>query len=127
MKIHSIHEEALKLILSASRNSHPNEFAGVLRAEKNIITEVLLLPGTFSSEKSAILRLHMMPIDSTACGTVHSHPTPNLNPSKADLALFRKFGRIHIIAATPYMEDSWNAYDHTGNPIRLKIITESKK
>ncbi|KXB01938.1 hypothetical protein AKJ44_01810 [candidate division MSBL1 archaeon SCGC-AAA261F17] len=121
MKIHSINREALKLILGASKTSHPNEFAGILRADKGVITEVLLLPGTFSSEQSAIMRLHMMPIDSTACGTVHSHPTPNPEPSQADLELFNKFGEVHIIVASPYKEESWCAYDHQGRGIELKV------
>jgi len=109
-------------ILGASRSSHPKEFAGVLRAEGDVVKEVLLLPGTLSSGESAVLRLHMLPIDPSACGTVHSHPSPNPRPSGADMALFAKFGHVHILVAFPYDERSWKAYNHRGEEIKLEIV-----
>jgi proteasome lid subunit RPN8/RPN11 len=121
-QISSIDEEALEFILGASRSSHPKEFAGVLRAIGDTVKEVLLLPGTISSGRSAVLKLHMMPIDPTACGTVHSHPSPNASPSSEDLALFAKHGRVHIIAAAPYNEHSWKAYNHRGEEISLEVV-----
>lgn len=121
-KISGIDREALELILHASRSNRPNEFAGVLRAREGVISEILFLPGTFSSERSAVMRLHMLPIDSSACGTVHSHPSSSAEPSGADLALFGKFGSVHIIAAKPYNERSWRAYDHRGDGVKLKVV-----
>jgi proteasome lid subunit RPN8/RPN11 len=121
-QISHIDKEALEFILGASRSSHPKEFVGVLRAIGDTIKEVLLLPGTISSSRSAVLKLHMMPIDPTACGTVHSHPSPNAAPSGEDLALFAKHGRVHIIAAAPYNEHSWKAYNHRGGEISLEIV-----
>ena len=123
--IWGIDREALEFILGASRSSHPREFAGILRAKDGIIKEVLLLPGTLSSRESAVLRLHMMPIDPSACGSVHSHPSPSPAPSGPDLGLFAKFGRVHMIVAAPYDESSWRAYDHHGNEIHLEVM-ESK-
>lgn len=120
--IWGINREALDLILGASRSSHPREFAAVLRAKEGVIQEVLFLPGTLASEESALLCLHMLPIDPSACGSVHSHPSPSLTPSEGDLRLFAKFGRVHLIVATPYGKDSWRAYDHRGNEITLKIV-----
>lgn len=113
---------ALELILKASSSSHPNEFAGILRSEGDRITEVLLLPGTFSSERSAIMKLHMLPPTSSACGSVHSHPSPKADPSKADLNFFDKFGEIHIIVASPYNEGSWKAFDRKGHEVSLNVI-----
>jgi proteasome lid subunit RPN8/RPN11 len=124
-RIRGIDKGALDLILHACRSNHPNEFAGVLRASGNVISEVLFLPGTLSSERSAVMRLHMMPIDPSACGTVHSHPSPSFEPSGADLALFRRFGDVHIIVASPYDERSWRAYNHQGNEVPLEV-KESK-
>ena len=121
-EITRIDKEALNFILGASRSTHPREFIGVLRAKSDVITEVLLLPGTISSEQSAVLRLHMLPLDPSVCGTVHSHPTPNASPSQQDAALFSKFGRVHIIAAYPYSELSWKAYNHTWEEIHLEVV-----
>ena len=121
-QISRIDKETLEFILGASRSSHPQEFAGVLRAVGDVVKEVLLLPGTLSSGESAVLRLHMLPIDPSACGTVHSHPSPNTSPSEEDFALFAKFGYIHIIVAFPYDERSWKAYDHRGEEIKLEVV-----
>lgn len=123
-EIFGIEKEALLFMLEASRANHPKEFAGVLRAEKGLIREVLVLPGTCSSDHSALLKLHMLPLDRSACGTVHSHPSPNPLPSREDLALFAKFGRVHLIIAYPYDESSWRAYDHRGARISLKVVDE---
>ena len=120
--ISRIDRETLEFILRASRSSHPREFAGVLRATGDVIKEVLLLPGTLSSGKSAVLRLHMMPIDPSACGTVHNHPSSNASPSGKDLTLFAKFGYVHIVVASPYDEHSWKAYNHRGEEIILEVV-----
>jgi proteasome lid subunit RPN8/RPN11 len=117
-----IDREALEFILGVSRSSHPREFAGVLRAKEDTIKEVLVLPGTLSSGKSSVLRLHMLPIDPSTCGTVHSHPSPIARPSAEDLGLFAKFGNVHIIAAFPYDEKSWKVYNHKGEEIKLEVV-----
>ncbi|MDI6643077.1 MAG: Mov34/MPN/PAD-1 family protein [Candidatus Hodarchaeaceae archaeon] len=121
-QISRIDRETLEFILGASRSCHPQEFAGVLRAVGDVVKEVLLLPGTLSSDESAVLRLHMLPIDPSACGTVHSHPSPSASPSEEDLMLFAKFGYVHIIAAYPYDERSWKAYNHRGEEIALEVV-----
>ncbi len=121
-RISHIDRETLKFILGASRSSHPNEFAGVLRAAGDVVKEVLILPGTLSSDESAVLRLRMLPIDPSACGTVHSHPSTSASPSGEDLAMFAKFGYIHIIAAFPYDERSWKAYNHRGEEVILEVV-----
>mgnify|MGYP001352908725 CR=1 FL=1 len=117
-----IDREALEFILGVSGSSHPREFAGVLRAKGDTVKEVLVLPGTLSSGNSSVLRLHMLPIDPSTCGTVHSHPSPVARPSGEDLGLFSKFGNVHIIAATPYDGNSWKAYNHKGEEIKLEVV-----
>ena len=84
MQIKGIARDTLHFILEASKSMAPQEFAGLLQEKGGIITEVLILPGTESSNKSAILRLYMMP-NIKAVGSVHSHPGPNRSPSQADL------------------------------------------
>ena len=121
-KVYAINKKALNLILEVSKESYPKEFGGLLRAEKGIITEIILLPGTLSGNTSAIFQLHMLPVDFTIVGTVHSHPSGSFHPSNADLHLFEKFGSTHIIACMPYDYDSWCAYDYYGNKIGLEIM-----
>lgn len=121
-EVKGIARDTLNFILAVSGDSHPYEFAGLLRAEEGVITEVLIVPGTESSEVSAILRLEMMPIDPSTIGTVHSHSSKNLKPSQADLELFARRGDYHIIACYPYGEGSWRCYDSRGMQRVLRVL-----
>ena len=121
-KITSITTDCLHLIMEAARSTHPREFAGLLSAEKGIISEVVILPGTISGSAHAIFQLHMAPVDFSLVGTVHSHPSFSSLASDADIELFRKYGRVHIIIAQPYNEDSWRAYTGQGEQFTLEII-----
>ena len=120
-----ITKKCLDLIIESAKSSYPKEFGALLRVDsKNrfTINELVLLPGTISGDSHAIFRLHMLPVDFSIVGTIHSHPSPVPYPSKADLELFRKHGKIHIIAAKPYDYNSWRVYDHNGVMIDIKII-----
>ena len=121
MQIKGIARDTLNFILEASKSMAPEEFAGLLQKKDGIITEVLLLPGTESSDTSAVLRLYMMP-NIKAAGSVHSHPGPNRKPSQADLHLFSKTGNCHIIVGRPYDKQSWTCYDREGNIRELQVL-----
>jgi proteasome lid subunit RPN8/RPN11 len=124
-KAWKITRRCLKLILEASKSNYPTEFGGLLRVDatsKDTITEIVLLPGTVSGDSHAIFQLHMLPIDFSIIGTVHSHPSPYPRPSDADLQLFGKFGKVHIIVASPFDEHSWKAYDYNGNNLEIEIV-----
>jgi len=120
-----IKRECLNLIFECAKSSFPNEFGGLLRVDtesKDTIIEVVILPGTVSGDSHAIFQMHMRPIDFSIVGTVHSHPSPSARPSDADLHLFGKYGKIHIIAASPFNEESWKAYDYSGKEVEVAIV-----
>jgi len=123
-KIRGIERSCIDLIKESAKSVHPREFAGMLSVgdDKSIISEVVLLPGTISGDSHAIFRLYMMPIDYSIVGTVHSHPSPFPAPSEADLHLFEKYGRVHIIIAMPYDDSSWRAYNFRGESIELEVV-----
>ncbi len=121
-KTWGIEGDVLDMISEASRESLPNEFVAALRAEEGVITEILLFPGSYSSKRSASMQLHMLPIDLSVVGTVHSHPGPSNRPSDEDLHLFGSFGSTHIITCLPYDRGSWQAYDREGRRIVLKVV-----
>ena len=121
MKIIGIAHATLEFILKVSESSAPQEFAGLLRAEKGIISDVVILPGTESSDRNAVIKIFMMP-NISSVGSVHSHPGPNINPSKADLRLFGKTGSHHIIVGAPYDENSWQCYDADGQVQELPVL-----
>ncbi|WP_370575346.1 Mov34/MPN/PAD-1 family protein [Methanomethylovorans sp.] len=120
-RIKGIDRGTLEFILEVSKSSYPNEFAGLLKAEDGIITEVLVLPGTESGETSALLKLFMMP-NISIVGSVHSHPRGIIKPSTADLQMFGKTGNYHIIAGYPYDLQSWKCFNAEGDERDLQII-----
>jgi proteasome lid subunit RPN8/RPN11 len=120
-KVRGIARETLKFILEASRDSLPEEFAGLLQAEDEAITEVMILPGTESSRMSAFIRLYMLP-NMKIAGSVHSHPSGNITPSQEDLAFFSRTGDYHIIAGLPFNEKSWACYDASGDKRDLPVL-----
>jgi proteasome lid subunit RPN8/RPN11 len=120
--VRGIRRRTLKMILEASKSQYPNEFGAMLKAEKGVIRELWLLPGTESGERSALFRLHMMPPEPKIVGTVHSHPSYSCEPSDADLDLFRRFGYCHIIACAPFNARSWACYDGAGDERDLDVV-----
>jgi proteasome lid subunit RPN8/RPN11 len=120
-KVRGIARETLKFILEASRDSLPDEFAGLLQAEDKVITEVMILPGTESSRMSAFIRLYMLP-NMKIAGSVHSHPSGSISPSQEDLAFFSRTGDYHIIAGLPFNEKSWACYDASGEKRDLPVL-----
>ena len=117
MNFMKVKQIAIEFMVEAARNAYPNEFVGLLRAEDNVITEVLLFPGSKFEHNYSTLAMHMVPIDLSIVGSVHSHPG-NVIPSRADLKFFSEHGKIHIIVGTREIK----AFDREGNPIQLEII-----
>lgn len=120
-----ITESCLSLILESSKSTYPKEFGGLLRVDddlKNTITEIVLLPGTIAGDSHAIFKMHMAPFDQSIVGTIHSHPSPSFHPSEADKQLFRKYGKIHMIVAYPFSENTWMAYDASGEKVKISVM-----
>jgi len=120
-KARGIARDTLRFILETSRSSMPDEFAGLLQTDDDVITEVLILPGTESSRMSALVRLYMLP-NMQVAGSVHSHPSSNIRPSEQDLIFFSRAGDYNIIVGPPFNEKSWACYDALGNPRDLPIL-----
>jgi proteasome lid subunit RPN8/RPN11 len=115
----------LDFILESAKSTYPNEFGGLLRIdsdEKDTILEIVILPGTISGDSHAIFNLHMLPIDFSIVGTVHSHPSLSFHPSDADLLLFRRFGKVHIVVAYPFTNTSWKSYNYNGKEINMEVV-----
>lgn len=118
-----IEREVLKFILEASRETHPNEFIGILRSGESDkkITDVLLIPGSKSGKDTATVRKDMIPLKTNRIGSVHSHPSGNLSPSKQDLITFSE-GKVNIIVGYPYKSDSWESYNSKGEKVDIEVI-----
>ncbi|MGM0371731.1 MAG: Mov34/MPN/PAD-1 family protein [Halobacteriota archaeon] len=126
-----IARETMEFTLEACEATHPNEYMGFLRAEDasklgldrtgQVITDVLVIPGTESSPVSASVRSHMKPNDMRSVGSVHSHPNGVLQPSDADLATFGQ-GQVHIIVGAPYGWGDWKVFDNEGRQTTIEVL-----
>ena len=123
--------ETLDFVLDAAEDTHPNEYMGLMRAERArdlgldaeglVVTDVLVIPGTESNSVSATMRTSMIPNDRKTVGSVHSHPSGVIRPSDADLATFGK-GPVHVIMGAPYRRSDWRAFDRDGKPRPLDVL-----
>jgi proteasome lid subunit RPN8/RPN11 len=126
-----IADAALEFALSAARDAHPDEYMGLLRGESagtvgldesgTVLTDVLVIPGTETNPVSATVKTNMVPNDTRAAGSIHSHPNGVLRPSDADLATFGR-NDVHIIMGAPYGRDDWRAFDREGEQIDLPVL-----
>ena len=111
-------------IVKIATNADPNEYVALLSGD--IEEKILKIKGLIflpfkASSSSAVMEVFMMPMTTKSVGSVHSHPGPSANPSKADITFFGKNGYFHMIICRPYSESTIKAYDPFGNPISYKV------
>jgi len=112
-------KELVEKILELSKDAYPNEVAGILL--NNPVDDFVIMPAEFSTYQVHI-KMNMIPIYPNLYGTFHSHPTPNNNPSKADLKFFTSLGKEHLIIGYPYDLNSIAAYKSNGEKTELVIL-----
>ena len=117
-----IKEAVIESILLATKASFPNEFFALLGGEKEqkIIDELVIVP-VIQGDKFVLIKEHLIPFDSRIIGSIHSHPSKNARPSKADLKQFSRKGLIHLIVGFPYDLNSIKCYDFNGIETSLFI------
>jgi len=119
----SISQELLQAIFEGARRLYPKETILLLRGEKekNLIkiSELVVPPLATYGRGFANIPLHMLPIDFSIVGTVHSHPSGNLTPSTTDLNHF--FGNILMIVGFPFVDERNVAvYNRSGKKLPLQ-------
>jgi len=119
-----ISKELLQGILEGAKLLYPRETILLLRGKKKKdlidIFELIVPPLATYGEGFANIPLHMLPIDFSLVGTVHSHPSGNLTPSRADLNHF--LGSILMIVGFPFVDDRNVAvYNRNGENLTLKV------
>ncbi len=120
----SIDRELVDLILAGAKSLYPKESILLLRGRKSAnsmkITDLLVPPLANYGRGFAEVPLHRLPMDFSIVGTVHSHPSGNLNPSNTDLNHF--VGTILMIAAYPFNDEKNLAvYARDGERTALQI------
>jgi proteasome lid subunit RPN8/RPN11 len=120
----SISEDLLRTILEGAKRLHPRETILLLRGKKTktmiSVSDVVVPPLATYGHGFAGMRIHMLPIDFSIVGSLHSHPSGNVKPSPGDLNHF--FGKILVIVGYPYEnETNMVAYNRDGEKLALQI------
>lgn len=116
--------ELLDAIFEGARRLYPKETILMLRGKKTkdtIRVEELVVPPLATYGHSfANIPLHLLPMDFSIVGTVHSHPSGNITPSDVDFNHF--FGRIMMIVGFPFADERNVAvYNSHGEKLQLQI------
>ncbi len=130
-EVAGIAKETIAFARESAQATHPDEYMGMLRGtpasdlgldrDGQVITDVLVIPGTTSSPSSATVKSFLVPNDVRSLGSIHSHPNGVLRPSDADVRTFGS-GVVHVILGHPYGPDDWRAFDHEGEPTTLEVL-----
>ncbi len=123
----SISEELLDCIFEGARRLYPKETILLLRGKKSKdtirIVDLLVPPLATYGNGFANIPLHLLPMDFSLVGTVHSHPSGDKSPSDVDFNHF--FGRIMMIVGYPYMsQNDIAAYNSDGEPLPIQVTKE---
>jgi len=123
----SMSREVLDSIFISAKQLYPKETALLLRGKKKkdtiYITDLLIPPFATYGYGFANVPFHMLPMDFSIMGMVHSHPSGNKSASEVDANNF--YGRVMMIAGFPYeTEQDIVAYNCYGEKIQIKITNE---
>jgi proteasome lid subunit RPN8/RPN11 len=123
----SMSAELLDSIFEGAKRLYPKETFLLLRGKKSKdairVLELVVPPLAVYGYGFANLPFHMLPMDFSVVGTVHSHPSGNINPSSVDINHF--FGRILMIVGFPFASaQNVAVYDSKGEKLQLQITME---
>jgi proteasome lid subunit RPN8/RPN11 len=121
----SLTVELLDAIFEGAKRLYPRETILLLRGKKSKdsieVHDLVVPPLATYGRGFADVPLHMLPMDFSIVGTVHSHPSGNLTPSPADCNHF--FGSILMIVGFPFADDQNVAvYNSRGERLPLRIV-----
>jgi proteasome lid subunit RPN8/RPN11 len=123
----SMRAELLDSIFEGAKRLYPKETFLLLRGKKSKgvirVSDLVVPPLAVYGYGFANLPFHMLPMDFSMVGTVHSHPSGNIHPSSVDLNHF--FGRILMIVGFPFAsEQNVAVYDSKGEQVPFQVTEE---
>ena len=123
----SMSHKCLAAIFEGARRLYPKEVILLLRGKKSKneirILELVVPPLAVHGHGFANIPLHMLPMDFSLVGTVHSHPSGNLSPSDVDFNHF--FGRMLMIVGFPFAgAQNVAVYNSKGERLPLQVTAE---
>lgn len=116
-----IKNNTLQDAIDASIEMYPLEFMCFLssKAQNNVIDELIIFP-TYNGPDAASVDLNSIPIGMGIIGSLHSHPSNYIIPSKADLEFFRRYD-INIIIGSNNRRN-YKVFNKNGEKILLEVI-----
>jgi proteasome lid subunit RPN8/RPN11 len=120
----SIPQSILDTILEGAKRLYPRESFLLLRGKKSkdniTISDLVVAPFAVHGRGFASYPTHMLPVDFSIVGTVHSHPSGNTKASSVDLN--HLFGRVLMIVGHPYTDERCVAvYGSNGEKLQLDV------
>ncbi len=120
----SIPRNLLDAILVGAKQLYPRESFLLLRGNKHkdiiTVSDLLVAPFAVHGRGFASYPSHMLPMDFSIVGTVHSHPSGNIQPSSVDLN--HLFGRVLMIVGYPFTDERCLAvYGSDGQKLTLNV------
>ena len=121
----TINFDLLDSIFEGARRLYPKETFLLLRGRKRKeeirVTDLVVPPLAVYGYGFANLPFHMLPMDFSIVGTIHSHPSGSLVPSVGDLN--HSIGKVIVIVAFPYqISENVTAYNRDGKRLSLQVI-----
>jgi proteasome lid subunit RPN8/RPN11 len=125
----SIPRNLLDTILAGAKQLYPRESFLLLRGKKKkgviTIADLVIAPFAVHGRGFASYPSHMLPMDFSIVGTVHSHPSGNIQPSSVDLN--HLFGRVLMIVGYPFIDERCVAvYGSDGEKLTLNVTPSSE-
>ena len=118
-----VESELLAEMLMFAKERHPKEAILMLRGKVNkdsiTITDYLFPPFATTNSISASYPIHMLPIDFSIVGTIHSHPSGSLQLSAQDMN--HVYGRISMVMGFPYGLGDVAAYNKQAERLSLRV------
>jgi proteasome lid subunit RPN8/RPN11 len=120
----SMDRDLLQAIFESAKALYPKETILLLRGKRNkkqiAVSDLVVPPLANYGRGFADIRLHMLPMDFSIVGTVHSHPSGNTTPSNTDLNGF--MGLVLMIVGFPFTDKkNVAAYNRSGERLLLLI------
>ena len=120
----SIPRDLLEAIFEGAKQLYPRESFLFLRGKKSknviMVSDLVVAPFAVHGKGFASFSPHMLPMDFSIVGTVHSHPSGHTKPSHVDLNYM--FGRVIMIVGFPFSgEECVAVYDSNGNKLALNV------
>ncbi len=124
-----IPRDLLDTILAGAKQLYPRESFLLLRGKKSkntiVISDLLVAPFAVHGRGFASYSSHMLPMDFSIIGSVHSHPSGNVHPSSVDLN--HVFGRVLMIVGYPFTDERCVAVYSSDGEILTLTVTPSNQ